>query len=244
MLVADVGPDGQQHALALVVAGAVLVRLAEVADDDGPVDRADDLGEGDLLRRPGEHVAAAHAPLRAHQAGALEGQEDLLEVGLGEARALGDVAHRGGRRARVQGERQQRPAGVVTPGRHLHAVGIVRDGDLSGRAPPAAVRDRWVRRTGWTGATEGEAAWGIIRSSPTTAGPASRTWSRRCSSRAPSRPAWFPAGAVEADQVVLLVLDGLGWDQLQDRRAPRPDAGGHGRRADHQRRARPPRPPP
>ena len=31
---------GQQHALALVVAGAVLVRLAEVADDDRAVDRA------------------------------------------------------------------------------------------------------------------------------------------------------------------------------------------------------------
>ena len=27
-----------------------------------------------------------------------------------------------------------------------------------------------------------------------------------------------PAGVVDADQVVLLVLDGLGWEQLQDRR--------------------------
>ncbi len=31
-------------------------------------------------------------------------------------------------------------------------------------------------------------------------------------------PAWLPAAAVEADQVVLLVLDGLGWDQLTERR--------------------------
>ncbi len=30
-------------------------------------------------------------------------------------------------------------------------------------------------------------------------------------------PSWLPAVALEADQVVLLVLDGLGWDQLQDR---------------------------
>ena len=44
--VADVGPDGQQHALALVVAGAVLVRLAEVADHDRPVDRARRSGRG------------------------------------------------------------------------------------------------------------------------------------------------------------------------------------------------------
>lgn len=30
-------------------------------------------------------------------------------------------------------------------------------------------------------------------------------------------PAWLPAPAVEADQIVLLVLDGLGWEQLQAR---------------------------
>jgi hypothetical protein len=31
-------------------------------------------------------------------------------------------------------------------------------------------------------------------------------------------PSWLPAVAAEARQVVLLVLDGLGWDQLQERR--------------------------
>jgi predicted AlkP superfamily pyrophosphatase or phosphodiesterase len=31
-------------------------------------------------------------------------------------------------------------------------------------------------------------------------------------------PAWFPAEAEEAPQVLLLVLDGLGWDQLTERR--------------------------
>ncbi len=30
-------------------------------------------------------------------------------------------------------------------------------------------------------------------------------------------PSWLPTVAVECDQVVLLVLDGLGWDQLQER---------------------------
>jgi hypothetical protein len=34
-----------------------------------------------------------------------------------------------------------------------------------------------------------------------------------------TRPEWFPTAAWGADQVVLLTLDGLGWDQLQDRRA-------------------------
>ena len=59
----------------------------------------------------GQHVAAADAPLGAHEPGALEGEQDLLQVGLGEAGALGDVAHRrGARLVGVQRERQQRPA--------------------------------------------------------------------------------------------------------------------------------------
>ena len=72
---------------------------AEVAGRDRAVDRGDDLGQGDLLGRPGQDVAAAHAPLGADQAGALEGEQDLLEVGLGQPGALGDVPHRGGRPA-------------------------------------------------------------------------------------------------------------------------------------------------
>jgi predicted AlkP superfamily pyrophosphatase or phosphodiesterase len=35
-------------------------------------------------------------------------------------------------------------------------------------------------------------------------------------------PAWLPAVAADARQVVLLVLDGLGWDQLQDRAGAAP----------------------
>ena len=36
--------------------------------------------------------------------------------------------------------------------------------------------------------------------------------------RPPTMPEWLPPAAAEADQVVLLLLDGLGWDQLQERR--------------------------
>jgi hypothetical protein len=32
-------------------------------------------------------------------------------------------------------------------------------------------------------------------------------------------PAWFPPGLVGAEQIVYLVLDGLGWEQMQERRA-------------------------
>lgn len=35
---------------------------------------------------------------------------------------------------------------------------------------------------------------------------------------APEPPAWLPAPAVDADRVVLLVLDGVGWHQLAERR--------------------------
>ncbi len=35
-------------------------------------------------------------------------------------------------------------------------------------------------------------------------------------------PSWFPAGAFEARQIVLLVLDGLGWQQLAERRSIAP----------------------
>ena len=34
----------------------------------------------------------------------------------------------------------------------------------------------------------------------------------------PEAPAWLPNPVVDAEQVVLLVLDGLGWEQLQERR--------------------------
>ena len=123
---ADVGPDGEEDALPLVIAGSVFVRLAEVAGGDRPVDRGDDLGERDLFGRPRQDVATADTTLGAHQPGTLECQEDLLEIGLGQAGADGDVAHRGGRLGAVQGEGEERPAGVVTPRRNPHEEGCYR----------------------------------------------------------------------------------------------------------------------
>jgi predicted AlkP superfamily pyrophosphatase or phosphodiesterase len=38
----------------------------------------------------------------------------------------------------------------------------------------------------------------------------------------PDPPAWLPAPAVDAERVVLLVLDGVGWQQLQERRSLAP----------------------
>jgi len=36
--------------------------------------------------------------------------------------------------------------------------------------------------------------------------------------RSDTPPEWLPTAALEADRVVLLLLDGLGWEQLQERR--------------------------
>lgn len=91
-VLADLVPDGQQHALPFVVARPVLVRQPEVTRLDGAVDGAHDLGQGDGRRIAVEDVAAAHASFRAHQPGAFEGEQDLFEVGLGEAGTAGDVA--------------------------------------------------------------------------------------------------------------------------------------------------------
>jgi hypothetical protein len=44
-------------------------------------------------------------------------------------------------------------------------------------------------------------------------------------------PAWIPEAALDARQVVFLVLDGLGWDQLQERRAAAPTLAAMGGRA-------------
>lgn len=93
-VLADVAPHREQHALALVVAGAVLMGLAEVSYDDRAVDRAHDLAQSDLVRQPREHVAASHAALGADEAGTFQCQQDLLQVGLGKPGPLGDVPDR------------------------------------------------------------------------------------------------------------------------------------------------------
>ena len=121
-VLAHLGPHRKQGALALVVAGPPGMGLAEVADHDGPVHGRHHLAQGQLLRQPGQDVATAHAPFGTHQAGALQGQEYLLQVGLGKPRALGDVPDGGRLVAAVQRQRQQRPAGVITTRGHPHAA--------------------------------------------------------------------------------------------------------------------------
>ena len=114
-------PDGEEHALALVVARAVLMGLSEITERDGAVDGRDDLGETDLGGRSGEHVTATDAALGANEPRTLQREEDLLQVGLGESGPFGDVAH-GGRPGvlAVKGEREEGPTGIVTPSGDAH----------------------------------------------------------------------------------------------------------------------------
>ena len=70
-LFAGLGPERQEYALALVVAGPVGVGLAELTRDDRAVDRRDDLGQRDGVGRAGQHVAAADATLGTDQTGTL-----------------------------------------------------------------------------------------------------------------------------------------------------------------------------
>ena len=122
-VISDVGPDAEEHALTLVIARAVLVGLTEVARHDWSIDRRHDLGECDAFSRSRQYVAAADAALGAHETDALQTQEDLFEVRLGQAGAIGEVTNRGGRReVGAQGETQQRSAGVVAPGRNSHPI--------------------------------------------------------------------------------------------------------------------------
>jgi Protein of unknown function (DUF2587) len=130
-VISHVSPDAEQDALALMVTGTVLVGLAKVSGRDGPIDRGHDLRQGDGLRGPGQDVPAAHAALGPYEPHALQAQENLLEVGLGETGTFGQVANRGGLAVVVaKGQTEQRPTGVVPPcgyshGAILSTVGLV-----------------------------------------------------------------------------------------------------------------------
>jgi len=152
-VLADVGPHGEKHALALVVAGAVLVRLAEIPGHYGAVDRADDLAQGDLFRRSCENIATPDASLGTDEPGAFEREQDLLQIRLRKACPLCDVADRSRRDVLAKREGEQSATCVVPTSRYLHsphrtAVGTVARETQSGTAVSSCLADRasafWV----------------------------------------------------------------------------------------------------
>ncbi len=86
-------PDREQYALALVIAGSVSVRFAEVAERDRTVNRREDLAQSNRLGIASEHIPAANSALRPDDAGPLQREENLLEIWLRERCSLRDVPH-------------------------------------------------------------------------------------------------------------------------------------------------------
>ena len=84
---------------------------------------------------PRENVPAPDAALGPDKPGALQRQQDLLQVRLRKAGPLGDVAYRRRRGLFPKSQGEQRPARIVTTGRHLHAL-------IVGRVAP---------RSAWSG---------------------------------------------------------------------------------------------
>jgi hypothetical protein len=128
-VISDVSPDPKQDALALVVTGPILMGLAKVTGGDWSIDRGHDFCQSDGLCGAGEHVTAAHTALGAYETDALQAQENLFEVGLGESGSFGQVANRGGLAVIVaKGQAEQRPAGVVAPCGYSHGAILSRVG--------------------------------------------------------------------------------------------------------------------
>lgn len=125
-------PDGQQHALALMVTCAILMGLAEVAKTDWPVDCTENLADADFDGWAGEHVAAPDTTLRSNETSTLQRQQNLLEIRLRNCGSFGDIAYRRGPLSRVvQREGQQRPARIITLARNTHVLIVGRTGLLA-----------------------------------------------------------------------------------------------------------------
>ena len=189
------------------MAFAVVVLVGERGE--GAVDRGQDLGQRDLLRRASEHVAAADAAFGSYESCAFDREEDLLQVRLGEVRALCDFLDRGRSVGAVEGQRQQRPGGVIAAGGDLHPAMLPHRGFLPAPLAPAhcygaAVAPEEPIRPDYGGRS-------LEQVVPALVGRVDQ--------------AWLPDAAREAQTVVLLVLDGLGWELLQSHATELPELG-------------------
>lgn len=128
---ADVGPHPEEDALTFVVTGPIAVRLAKVTGHNGPVHGGDNFGQGDVVGVAGQDVPTANTSLGTYEADALQDQENLLEIRLGETRSRSQISHRSGREGGfVERERQQRATGVITASGNLHVKKPTRNGYL------------------------------------------------------------------------------------------------------------------
>jgi hypothetical protein len=92
-VVAYLSPDTKQDALTLVVTGPIAVRLTKVAGDNWTINGGHYFGQCDAGSISGQYVASTDTSLGANQANALETEQDLFQIGLGESRALRQVTN-------------------------------------------------------------------------------------------------------------------------------------------------------
>ncbi len=83
-----VGPDPQEDALSFVVTSPVAVWFAKVTRHDGAINGGHDFGEGNRFGATSQDVATPDTSLGAYETDALQTEQDLLEVGLWQARSL------------------------------------------------------------------------------------------------------------------------------------------------------------
>jgi len=106
-VISDVRPDREEHALALVVTRAVAVRLTKVARDNGTIDRRHDLRQRYGFSAAREHVAPTNTTFGAYEPDPLQTEQNLLEVGLGQTGAFGQITNGSGMGAIVAKRKAQ-----------------------------------------------------------------------------------------------------------------------------------------
>ncbi len=107
-------------------------------------------------------------------------------------------------------------AATVRRGRRGWPGGEARGRTRGGGGAVPSEPDRFTGRTrrSFVG---GESTWSSTRWCPTTSGACIANIVPAVLEPGPRRPPWLPLLAAQAEQLVLLVLDGLGWEQLQAR---------------------------
>jgi len=119
----DLLPDLQRDALDGAAAALAAVHTAHRCK--APLQRPQDLPHGVRGRGAGQQIAAAGAPDAAHQAGAGEGGDDLLQVFIGNLLPLGHVPKGDRLPGRGQGQVQHQPQGVAALGGNFHAIILI-----------------------------------------------------------------------------------------------------------------------
>ncbi len=196
-----------------MVTGTVGVWLSKVTQGDRAVSGANDFSQVDFMRMPSEDVAATDPSFRTHQPGPLEREQNLLEVRLGQPCPFGDVADR--RRPSfilVQCQGQQGTGSIVAAGGDSHfeqptAIVVIGKSCKRHWTRPAALAHLMPMSDAFN---NGAAASGAPISPAYRAGCLTDVMPSVSGVGENSLPI-----ELEPGPRVLLVLDGLGWEQLQ-----------------------------